>query len=72
MTNWDARQTSCVLDFLDEGQTYTMTAYADAEDSGQFPVKLEIVNANLTRGDSLSISMVSGGGFAAILKPVSE
>jgi alpha-glucosidase len=60
------------LDFLDAGKSYTVTIYKDAADATYESEKRHnIVYATLKvkKGDTLSVYLAPGGGFAARLTP---
>jgi alpha-glucosidase len=66
MTNSFERELEITLDFLSEGK-YTLIAYSDTEktrENAEIAVKMESI---VRKGDSITINMVPGGGFAAIL-----
>jgi alpha-glucosidase len=67
-----ARDIAPKLDFLDEGKSYTVTIYKDAADATYESEKRHnIVYATLKvkKGDTLSVYLAPGGGFAARLAP---
>ncbi len=67
LTNWNARDITLDLSFLEDGKTYKATLFKDginAEKQGaDYAVEKLIVNRNT----KLKIRMASGGGFALII-----
>ena len=66
----DAREVAVPLDFLQEGLTYEATLYKDAQDADYLtnPQAYTIEKLQLHAGDSLSVRMAPGGGFAISLR----
>ncbi|WP_224484822.1 glycoside hydrolase family 97 protein [Robertkochia aurantiaca] len=66
ITDEEARNMELSLDFLDPGKTYTATVYADGEDAhwNENPTSYSISNREVTRQDTMTISMAPGGGVA--------
>ncbi|KAA3438676.1 glycoside hydrolase family 97 protein [Rufibacter hautae] len=69
MTNWDARDLSLPLTFLD-GKTYRMEILRDGINADRHPQDYKIESRNVKAGDIVPVKMSGGGGWAAILKPV--
>jgi alpha-glucosidase len=67
ITNHQARDLTILLDFLPEGQ-YTAEIYSDASDAGDNPNHLTKQTRTLTRSDSLTLHLASGGGQVIHLK----
>lgn len=61
ITNSTARELSVKLDFLPEG-TYTAELYADAPDVAQNPNHLTQQTRTVSRTDTLTLKLASGGG----------
>jgi alpha-glucosidase len=69
MTNWDPRDLEIDLSFLDAGE-YEVKIFADGADADRVATSLDISTKRLTSRDRLKIHLASGGGWAAILKPL--
>ena len=69
ITDEESREVSFPLNMLEEGKTYTMTVYRDAEDADWLtrPYAYIIEDKEVTSADTLHIRMAKGGGFAAEL-----
>lgn len=69
ITNEEGREQVLLTDFLDGGKTYDAILYLDAPDADwdKNPEAYEIRKLQLTKGDTLNISMAPGGGFAISL-----
>lgn len=70
ITDEEAREVEVPLSMLDEGRTYTLTLYADAQDADwqTNPYAYVIEEKDVSASDTLHIRMAQGGGFAAELK----
>lgn len=70
MNNSSKREIVTVLDFLEKGE-YKMTVYRDDTVSMDYEsaIKEEMV---VSKGDSVHLKMVPGGGYAAIIEPVNN
>jgi len=69
MTNSKEREVVISLDFLPEGK-YKMTTYSDSDKTKQ-DAKIAVKNEiTVSKGDSYTIRMVEGGGFAAVIEPL--
>ncbi len=68
----NARDMEVKLDFLKEGLTYEATLYKDAQDADYKtnPQAYTIEKLRLRCGDSLSVRMAPGGGFALSLREI--
>ncbi len=67
VTNGDARTQAVALDFLDAGKRYTATLYRDgpgADYRKNTRGEIIIETKPVKKGDTLSLSMGAGGGFA--------
>ena len=64
--------TTFALDFLTPGTTYEATIYADAPEADYqtAPQAYEITRRTVTSGDSLTLRMARGGGFAVSLREI--
>ncbi len=69
MTNWDGRELTIPLNFLD-GKKYRMELLQDGINADRHGSDYSLVNKEVKAGDVISIKMSSGGGWAAILTPV--
>lgn len=69
ITNADSRKMDVTLDFLNEGQIYAATIYADGLDAdwNSNPMDYKIETKSVTKGDVLPLSLASGGGVAITL-----
>lgn len=70
ITDEEARSTELVLDMLEEGATYTMTLWCDAEDADWLtrPYAYDIKEYSVKKGDKVTVWMAAGGGLAAQVK----
>lgn len=68
ITNWTPREISVPLDFLGNG-AWTAQIYSDAQDADQFPKHVSIETKTVSRGDTLSLHLASGGGCAIRFMP---
>ena len=68
MTNWDAREVEICFDFLPEGRTFEAEFFVDGLNAGKQGEDYRIERKTVKKGDTVKISMASGGGFAAILE----
>lgn len=66
----NGHDSNIVLDFLDEGKTYTATIYSDAADASwdKNPKAYNISSKDVVKGDKIDLHAASGGGFAIELK----
>jgi len=69
ITNWDARTVKVPLEFLGEGK-YQAEIYADAADAGANATHTEFSKETVDRNTVLTVRMVSGGGNAVWIHPV--
>ena len=72
LTNENPRDFNLKMDFLDEGKTYTVTAYLDGDNAhwDDNPQAYKIENHSVTNKDELNIPMAPGGGFALSVVPM--
>ncbi len=70
ITDEEARETAVPLDMLEDGKTYLLTLYRDADDADWLtrPYAYVIDNKEVTNRDTLQVRMAAGGGFAATIK----
>lgn len=68
ITNWTARDVRVPLDFLANG-SYTAEIYEDAPDAAEHPKHVVIRRRTVSRSDTLTLHLVSGGGCAIRLVP---
>lgn len=68
------RDLSIDLDFLEPATSYEATIYRDADDADweTNPYAVTIETITLTGEEALNIRLASGGGFGAILHPITE
>lgn len=73
-TNEEARTINIKLDFLEKGELYKATIYADGKDANweTNPTDYQITEQIVTANESLSITMAAGGGQAISFMPVNE
>jgi alpha-glucosidase len=64
MTNWDKRDITVDLSFLGEG-TYRAVLFADGMNAGKDATDYKMTVATVHSTDKLTVSMASGGGWAA-------
>jgi alpha-glucosidase len=69
MTNWDARDVEIDLSFLGTGE-YEAKIFADGADADRVATSLEISTRRVKAKDRLNIHLASGGGWAAIVRPL--
>jgi len=68
MTNNIARSVTIPTNFLPAGK-YVLEYWQDAKDAATTPTKLDKKTLVFEAGKSIKIPMVSGGGYAAVIKP---
>jgi alpha-glucosidase len=68
ITNWTNRTFRLPLMFLGEGQ-FSAKLYLDRSLDGQNPNELRIETRAVTAAKPLDVSMASGGGLAAVIRP---
>jgi alpha-glucosidase len=71
MTNWDSRDLEVALDFLGQGE-YEALIFADGSDADKVATSVKISRKRVHRADYLHVRLASGGGWAAILSPLSQ
>lgn len=64
MTDWNARELTIDLSFLDKG-TYTMKTFQDGANANRFAEDYQITTKQVGRDSKITIPMASGGGWAA-------
>ena len=69
ITDENSRNMEINFDFLDNNLTYTATIYKDAKDAHfrNNPTAIEIEHLEIQKGDSISLKLAEGGGFAISL-----
>jgi len=69
ITDWDSRDISIALDFLEAGKEYTMELIKDGVNANETAVdyKKEL-KQGVRKGDEILINMASGGGWIAKIK----
>lgn len=74
ITDENPRELTVDLSFLDNGQSYTATIYADAADAhwDDNPTAYEITSKTVTSKDKLDLKLAPGGGAAISLVPVAK
>jgi len=71
MTNWEARDWTIPLDFLDPG-VYEARIFADGPDADSAGTSLSVETKKLKAGDNLAAHLAPGGGLAVILTPARQ
>lgn len=73
-TNEEPRSLPVSLGFLEKGKTYKAVIYADGDkaDWKSNPTDYQILEKEVTSGDTLTIRMAAGGGQAISFMPVHE
>lgn len=69
MTNWDERQVTLDLSFLEEGKSYQATLFVDGINANKQAEDYRIETITVTKQTKLPIQMASGGGFALRILP---
>ena len=70
MSDEEPRTMEVELSFLEDGQTYEMTTWADGPNADRFAEDLQTSTRTVSAGATVSLEMVRGGGFAARIQPV--
>ncbi|MCG8580059.1 MAG: glycoside hydrolase family 97 protein [Bacteroidales bacterium] len=72
ITNEEKRELNIALDFLNEGQKYEATIYADAGDAhwDSNPTAYQISTVTVDKNETLSLKLAAGGGQAISIKPL--
>jgi alpha-glucosidase len=68
MSNWDARELTLPLKFLNAG-SFELTLFADGSTADTDGTSLSVTTRRVTAGDTLRLRLASGGGAAIILSP---
>ena len=68
MGNEEKNTAKFKLDFLDEGQKYTMTLFRDGVNADRYAEDYKKTVKTVTSEDSMTIDLAPSGGFVAILK----
>lgn len=71
LTDWNGRDLTFKLDFLDKGN-YTLSYWADGPNASNEATDTSIGKSTVTAGSNLKIKLAPGGGYAAILNPAKE
>ena len=71
MTDWSARELTLDLSFLGPG-TYTMDILQDGINADRYASDFKQVTAKVHRGDSITVKLAPGGGWAARAVRVSD
>lgn len=72
LTDWNARKVDITLDFLEQGQEYSIHSLEDTPESGLNPTSHRISDRTMTGGDVLTIPLAAGGGACYVIKQVSK
>jgi alpha-glucosidase len=68
--DWGKHTFDIHADFLMKDRKYKMTFLQDGINADNHPSDYEIKSQEITFGDDIKIMMASGGGWAAIIKPI--
>jgi alpha-glucosidase len=71
MTNWTPRTLQVPLSFLSSGM-YTAEIYEDASDAATEPKHVTIRKQSVRSGETLTLHLAPGGGFAIRFIPQKE
>ncbi len=69
LNNSTGKKPDLKLDFLSEGK-YEMSCWADSKESENDPKQLQMGKLSVQKGDTIQVTMVRNGGFAAVIKKV--
>jgi alpha-glucosidase len=69
MTDWNERELTFNLDFLDAG-TYTIDIFADGINANKKGIDYTLTSSTVKKGETVTIAMKQGGGWVGILSPV--
>lgn len=69
MTDWNARETSFLLSFLDKNKTYIAEIYQDGINAEKHASDFKRLEKKVTSTDKLTLKMAKGGGFAVRFYP---
>jgi alpha-glucosidase len=67
LTDWTPRTMEIKLDFLSEG-TYELTEWVDGINADLYAEDFQVKSRTVKAGETISIKMATGGGYAAVLK----
>lgn len=65
MTDWDPRELTIDLSFLEEGKSYTADIFSDGVNADRNANDYKKTTQKVTRNDKLKIRLAPGGGWAA-------
>jgi alpha-glucosidase len=68
ITDWNVRKLAIPTEFLGEGD-YDVTLYVDHTENEKNPNGLNVERRQMKAGESLNVTLESGGGVAAVFKP---
>lgn len=68
LTDWNARNITIELPFLEEGKTYKARVLADTEKSDKTPASYAITEVELTAGAKMDLHLAQGGGAAIVIE----
>lgn len=68
ITNSEERSLNLDLSFLDEGRSYTMTAFEDGVNANVQAIDYKKIKRPVKRGDTLNIMLARDGGWTAIVE----
>jgi alpha-glucosidase len=68
ITDWTERELAIPTEFLGDGE-YEATLYVDRTENGKSPNGLNVESRPIKCGESLGVTLESGGGVAAVIKP---
>jgi alpha-glucosidase len=71
MTNWDARDLTLDLSFLEEGE-YEAVIFQDGVNADRQATDYKKIMKQVTQEDKLTVELAPGGGWAARLEKVKK
>lgn len=70
MSDAEGRTLEVELSFLEEGRTYRLTAWRDGPNAGRYAEDFQKRGRFVSAGDTLTLEMAPGGGFAGRIRAV--
>lgn len=72
MSDGESRTVDVELSFLEEGRTYRLTAWSDGPNADRYAEDFQKHTRTVSAGETLTLEMAPGGGYAARIRAVSE
>ncbi len=69
MTGSEQQSIQVDLSFLHKETSYKATIFKDGVNAGRYAEDFEVIENEVQKGDTLTLDMVQGGGWSAILNP---